>query len=182
MKYFIYTEAGEIGPFPMEKINRMFSKGEIRGHQLCRSENSDAKKRLDAVFKHFAPSQDVVAAARKNVANYNVNEGSGSMLIGVALILVPAYRMLMKGGNLLGLIPFLIVGIGLVVRGYRQNVRGTEALKKLQPPPPIEAPKESSPSAVEPPESPPKEPAGNQRNSAASESPTAADKSRQLEY
>ncbi len=135
MNYYLNTEHGEIGPFPMVKINRMFRAGEIRGDHLCRPENSQEKQPLDVMFKHFAPSQDVVASARKNVAAYNTSEGNSSMLIGLALIVLPAMRAFLKDSNLLGLIPWLIVGIGLLLRGYAQNARGVKDMEKLAPPP-----------------------------------------------
>lgn len=135
MNYFLTTEQGEFGPFPMVKINRMFRAGEIRGDHLCRPENSPEKQRLDIMFKHFAPSQDVVISARKNVAAYNTSAGLSSMAVGLALIAVPSIRAMMKGSNLLGLIPWLIVGIGLLFRGFAQNARGVKAMEKLAPPP-----------------------------------------------
>ena len=135
MNYFLTTEHGELGPFPMVKINRMFRAGEIRGDHLCRPENSQEKQRLDVMFKHFAPSQDVVASARKNVAAYNTSAGLSSMGLGLALIAVPSIRAFMKGGNVFALIPWLIVGIGLLIRGYAQNARGVKAMEKLAPPP-----------------------------------------------
>ncbi len=135
MNYFLTTEHGELGPFPMVKINRMFRAGEIRGDHLCRPENSQDKQRLDAMFKHFAPSQDVVASARKNVAAYNTSAGNSSMLLGLALIAVPSIRAFLRGSNLLGLIPWLVVGIGLLIRGYSQHIRGLKEMEKLSPPP-----------------------------------------------
>ena len=135
MEYFLTTEQGELGPFPMVKINRMFRAGEIRADHLCRPENSQEKQRLDVMFKHFAPSKDIVASARKNVATYNTSAGNSSMLLGLALIAVPSIRAFIKESNVLGLIPWLIVGIGLLIRGYSQHARGVKAMEKLAAPP-----------------------------------------------
>jgi hypothetical protein len=120
-KFFVLTGSGETGPFAPSVLNRMFSKGEIQGTQMCRREDQSETHRLDEVFRHMGPSQAVVEVARKNVAAYNVASGTGSIKIGAVML----------GGNLLALlaiqrisIPFIIVGIGLLVNGLAQRRRG----------------------------------------------------------
>src|SRR5690349_1785683 len=124
MKYYLVTAQGETGPFTVEKVNRMFQKGEVRGEQLCRAENSKETQRLDAVFKHFAPSQAVAVKARREVANYNVSAGSGSVNTGVLMAGAATFALFASSHFLIWKIGFIIVGISLIVNGMSQQKRG----------------------------------------------------------
>lgn len=122
MNYHVVVDGRETGPFPPAALNRMRRKGEIRGEQLCRLENGTELRRLDEVFRHFAPSQEVVAEARKNVARWNVDAGTSSISVGAVMagggLLRTVLTMDLRG------VAFIIVGIGLLVNGYAQRRRG----------------------------------------------------------
>ena len=127
-KFFVITDSGETGPFTPPMINRMFSKKEIIGSQLCRREDSSEYQRLDEVFRHMSPSQAAVVEARANIAAYNIRSGKNTTILGA----------LMVAGNIVLFIaeqrislPFLIVGIGLLVTGSAQLHRGEKSQKEL---------------------------------------------------
>ena len=130
-KFFVLTDSGEIGPFAPTALNRMFSKGEVHGAQLCRREASAETRRLDEVFHHTGPSQTVVATARKNVAAYNVNDGAGSMRIGTIMFLGSTFYGFVESINVYA-VAFFGVGISLMVNGYAQWKRGTAAQSAVQ--------------------------------------------------
>jgi hypothetical protein len=139
MRYFVVTDGGESGPHTPAVLNRMFQKGQVRGEQLCREENSQQTRRLDEVFRHFAPSQEVVMKARKNVAQWNQQAGAASISLGIVFVAIGVFRTLITT-NIFSGIAFFIVGIGLIVNGVAQRRRGVAAAAKLaasEPTPPV---------------------------------------------
>jgi hypothetical protein len=133
MTYYITTAQGETGPFTVEKLNRMFQKGEIRGEQLCRVEDSQQQRRLDEVFKHFAPSQAVALKARRDVAAHNVSSGGGSVSLGGALVAGALFAMIGLQRISAWKIGAIIAGIWLIMNGMKQQKQGLDAQKKMKP-------------------------------------------------
>ena len=130
-KFLVLTDSGETGPFSPATLNRMFSKGEIQGTQMCRREDQTETHRLDEVFRHMGPSQAVVENARKKVAAYNVESGSGSMRVGAIMFIGSLWRMFMIKFINVWAIGFMIVGVSLILNGLAQRRRGKAAQTAL---------------------------------------------------
>jgi hypothetical protein len=145
MNYFVLVDGRETGPFSPAILNRMHRKGEVRGEHLCRAEKGVDVRRLDEVFRHFAPPQDVVVEARKNVAQWNLEAGAKSLSFGGLMIFIGVLRMLLSAFMDLRGIALVIVGIGLVANGLAQRRRGLEAKAKFAAGQPVAPP--SAPSA-----------------------------------
>jgi hypothetical protein len=153
MKYFVTTEFGEAGPYTAATLNRMFQKGQVRGDHLCREENSQQRRRLDDVFRHFAPSATVVVDARRNVARWNQNAGRASTNTGWIMVGIAMIWMILMQGVAAWTIAVLIVGIGLVVNGNAQHRRGKLAAAQLSE---LESPEAPQDGETEKPAGPPK--------------------------
>jgi hypothetical protein len=154
MNYWVLTPTGETGPYSVATLNRMHQKGEVRGDQMCRAEKATAVRRLDEVFRHWAPPQDVVHEARKNVAQWNQQAGQAAITGGLAMIGYGIFKMIQLGTPLAG-IPFLVVGIGLLAAGISQLRRGKAGAARVaasQPQPKVVTRGEGAPPApAEPP-------------------------------
>ena len=123
-KFFVLNSRGETGPFSPSTLNRMFSKGEIQGAQMCRREDQSETRRLDEVFHHMSPSQAVVEAVRKNVAAYNVESGTGNMRVGAIMFFGSLCYVFTTQSINVYAIAFMIVGVSLMFGGYAQERRG----------------------------------------------------------
>ena len=130
-KFFVLTGSGETGPFLPPTLNRMFSKGEIQGTQMCRREDQTEPRRLDEVFRHMGPSQAVVESARKNVAAYNVESGTGSMRVGAIMFCGSLWRAFATQSINVYIIGFVIAGVSLMMNGLAQQRKGKAAQEKL---------------------------------------------------
>lgn len=145
-KYFVITDSGETGPFAPAVLNRMFSRGEIKGTQMCRLEDASEVHRLDEVFRHMSPSQTVVEAARKNVAAYNIKSGSGNMKVGAIMFFGSLWYVFTTRFINVYAIAFMIVGVSLTFAGLTQRRRGKTSQAKFSP----KSPNESIPPANSP--------------------------------
>lgn len=128
-KYFVITGSGPSGPFSPAVLNRMFSKGEIQGAQMCRREDASEVRRLDEVFRHMGPSKTIALTARTKAAEYNVKTGEGSLGLGLIFLIVNVVTWL----TIQRIFPWLIIaGVLMIPAGYGQLRRGRAELDLLR--------------------------------------------------
>lgn len=119
MNYFIVMDGGETGPHPPITINRLFQNGQLRADQLCRAENSQQYRRLDEVFRHFAPSPEIAAHARRRVARWNQKILiSSSLSVGPCLTFLGVFRLVHervdKAGIMMTMAGLMVIWLGVV--------------------------------------------------------------------
>jgi hypothetical protein len=124
MKVFLITPEGEHGPLTVAQINRLHSQGQLKPDQLCRVDGAGEIKPIAEVFRHLAPKQEVVTAARKQVAAYNRDAGNSGVVTGSIMLVVGVCCILFFN-------PFNI-GVGLLIVGTTLIARGQAELRKAE--------------------------------------------------